>query len=107
MRTFSGGGGSYRPTSANSDIERRAIPTSLELVTSENFLLFYLEAANNSGGDVVVTVYDQTGMVLVPASQVANGNILTYRSDFGTPMDGLSWIASGPGLVGWFCGALL
>ncbi len=105
-RTFSGGGGSYRPQGVNYDIMRQAIATDLAILGTKPFVLYYLEAANNSGGDISLTVYDQAGLVLIPTSVVADKGVLTYRSDFGTPMNGISWIASAPGLVGWFCGAI-
>lgn len=87
------------------DMPRQLLPTVLTVVEASAFHLFYFEACNNTGGDVTVTVFDKAGLVLVPAQVVTNGGLLTYRSDFGTPMNGLAWIASAPGIVGWFCGA--
>ena len=106
LRQWAGTGEAFRPGAINCDIPRQTIPTQLSTVTNISFILFYLEVANNTGGAVNVTVYDAAGLPLTPTQSVQNGNLLTYRSDYGTPMAGLSWQASAPGLVGWFCGAL-
>lgn len=83
---------------------RQLIPTVLTVVETAERLLYYLEAVNNTGGDVALTVYDQAGLIVIPTQTVSNGKIITYRSDLGTPVTGLSWIASAPGLVGWYAG---
>lgn len=106
MRNYSNhGAGDFRPPVPTFDTPRQLVPSVLTVAATANFNLHYLEVANNTGGDISMTVYDQAGLVLLPTQVVKNGTLLIYRSDFGTPMNGLSWIATAPGLVGWFCGA--
>lgn len=88
------------------DYGRQLVPTVLTTVEPKPFTLFYLEVCNPTGGDVNLSVSDIAGLALFPTQTLRSGAApTTYRSDYGTPMNGLAWIASAPGLVGWFCGA--
>jgi hypothetical protein len=95
----------FRPDQPSFDTDRLSVPTVLTTIEPSKFNLFYLEIANNTGGDVTAGVFDAAGMAVIPTQTIKNGAILDYRSDFGTPVQGLAWMAGEPGLVGWFCGA--
>ncbi len=77
------------------------MPTDLTTAYPGRLRLGYLEIANGSGSPVDVTVYDMDGLVVIPKQSVQT--LLTYRSDYGTPLNGLAWVASAPGCIGWFC----
>lgn len=85
-------------------LRRRLIPSSLTVITLSELFIFYLEATNNTGGSLSLTVFDSDGLIVIPGQIITNGGILTYKSEYGTPMKGLKWQASGVGLVGWFSG---
>lgn len=90
-----------------SHVNRQLVPTVLAHVMHLEFILFYLEVANGTDSDLILSVYDTNYLVLIPEQVVKTKSMLTYRSEFGTPMEGLCWVASGPGLVGWFVGAYI
>lgn len=82
---------------------RKAIPTSWETMSAAPLRLFYVEAVNPTAGDITLSVQDADGLPAIVDTILA-GKLLTYESKFGTPMNGLRWMASAPGLVGWYCG---
>jgi hypothetical protein len=82
---------------------RQIVPTELTQIQVGNFLLVCLEVVNDTAGMIKFGAYDKAGLAIVPTQEIGAGAVMTYLADWGAPVaGGMFWIASAPGLVGWY-----
>ena len=82
---------------------RQSVPAVSTVIQKGTFRLLYLEVVNDSRDSVTFAAYDANGACIIPSQSIMTGGILTYRCDPGAPVSGgMSWVASAPGLVGWY-----
>jgi hypothetical protein len=82
---------------------RQKIPTTLTQIMGRSFFLYWLEVNNDTAGVIRFGAYDGAGLAIIPMQDVQPGGVMTYKAESGAPVAaGMSWIASAPGLVGWY-----
>jgi hypothetical protein len=80
----------------------QAIPVQSVVILSGSFVIYYIEIRNNTAGVLSFAASDSaTDLPIVPTQEIAPGALLTYKSKYGIPVGGVSWVASGEGLYGW------
>ncbi len=85
-------------------VARQTIPTASFQVAAVPFWLRYMEIVNPTAEPITFSACDGAGLCVLPPQEVAAHGVLTYRADFGAPVNGLWWQASAPGLCGWVIG---
>lgn len=83
--------------------KRQIVPTTLTVVQKGSFGLLALEVMNSTNSAITFAAYDNDGLCVVPSQIVQAAGVITYLSAVAAPVEGgMSWIASAPGLVGWY-----